>query len=310
MSSLQQSFLEGNIRKVFNFKISILGLGVQNIMSDMDVIQKGSLELLKTLDEICEHNNLRYYIIGGTLLGAVRHKGFIPWDDDIDVAMPRKDYNFLLEHSEELFINSCKLLHYSNCDDKLLAQCMFIKLMNKKTSVEIEQNGKIIKSNIFLDIFPLDGTPDNWLLRKFYFFRLLFHRALYKFTFSDVIEIDNGNDRSLFEKILIKFSKITHIGKLIDPQKERAKLKNLLEKYDCDKSKKMAGTFLGAYKLREFTDVKYFRNRKKYQFEDGEFYGTDDYDGYLTCIYGDYMQLPPEEKRIGKHKIVKVEEIE
>lgn len=273
-------------------------------------IQKNSLVLLKELDRVCEQNNLRYYIIGGTLLGAVRHKGFIPWDDDIDVAMPRKDYNFLLKHSDDFFDKPFVLLHYSNCNDRKIAKDLILRMANEKVLVDIEQNGQIQKSNIVLDIIPLDGTPDNLIMRKIYFFRLLYHRALYKFTFSDVIEIDNGNDRSFFEKSLIKFSKITHIGKLIDPQKERAKLKNLLEKYDCDKSKKMAGTFLGAYKLREFTDVKYFRNRKKYQFEDGEFYGTDDYDGYLTCIYGDYMQLPPEEKRIGKHKIVKVEEIE
>lgn len=279
-------------------------------MEDLtQIIQNYCYELLTILDEVCEKNNLRYYIIGGTLLGAVRHKGFIPWDDDIDVAIPRKDYNYLLEHADELFETPFQLQHYSNCNNRYILQNMVIKLVNPQISVYIEQNGKIVKSNINIDIIPLDGTPDNIIKKWIYFFKLMVYRALFKFSFSDNLEINSLNDRSLIEKVLIAFSKFTKIGKLINPRKVLIKLEKMLEKYDCDKSQKIAGTFLGAYKLREFTDVKYFRNRKKYQFEDGEFYGPDDYDGYLKCIYGDYMQLPPEEKRVGKHKIVKVEEI-
>lgn len=277
--------------------------------SNLRLIQNYSLELLKQLDKVCEENNLRYYIIGGTLLGAVRHKGFIPWDDDIDVAIPRKDYNYLLEHANGLFEAPYQLQHYSNCSNKRILRDMIMRLVNSDITVDIKQNGNIRKSNIVLDILPLDGTPDNYLIRKIYFFRLLLHRAFFKFTFYDDLEIENDIKRNWIERFLISFAKATQIGKIIDPLKELNKLERLLSKYDCDKSKKMAGTFLGAYKLREFTDVKYFRNRKKYQFEDGEFYGPDDYDGYLKCIYGAYMQLPPEEKRVGKHKIVKVEEI-
>ncbi|MBQ5333270.1 MAG: LicD family protein [Oscillospiraceae bacterium] len=278
-------------------------------MSELTEIQKNSLELLKEFAEVCDKNNLTYYIIGGTLLGAVRHKGFIPWDDDVDVAVPRKDYNYIIQNADKLFRPPYRFAHHSNCSEEDIVRDMMGKLCNDNILVHCENNNKCVTKIRGIDIFPVDGTPDNGLLRRIHFFKLMCYRMIFKFTFSDNLEINNGNHRSFAEKILIVFAKSTNIGKIINRNKALDKLESTLQKYSLENSSKMAGTFLGAYKLREFTDRRFFEGRKKYKFEDGEFYGTDDYDGYLKCIYGDYMKLPPEKDRVGKHKIIKVEKI-
>lgn len=272
-------------------------------------IQLYCLELLKIFDGACRKNDLRYFMIGGTLLGAVRHKGFIPWDDDVDVAMPRKDYEYLISHSAEIFDEPFRILHYTNSDDKFAVKSIAAKFENSDVNIEMLCNDKAERKTLTIDIFPIDGTPDNAFLRKIFFFRIMAYRALFKFTFSDDLEVENENNRSSFEKLLIIFAKKTNIGKHLNRRRLLNKLENLLRKYDPDKAKKMSGTFLGAYKLREFVDAVYFRECSEYTFEDGKFFGPKLYDGYLKSIYGDYMALPPEEKRIGKHKILKVEKI-
>lgn len=272
-------------------------------------VQDRCLELLKIFAEVCDKNGLEYFIIGGTLLGAVRHGGFIPWDDDIDVAMPRKDYEFLIKNADKLFEEPYFIRHFSRCGSANAMKDMIAKMCSRDYAVYFRRNDKVVKRYAGIDVMPIDGTPDNSFIRRVHYFRLMAMRAIFKFTFSSGLEINNGNKRSFIEKILIVFAKTTNIGRFIDRRKTLERLENTLKKYDMHKSGEYAGTFLGAYMLREFTKRKYFTKRRKYRFEDGEFYGTAFYDEYLTSIYGDYMKLPPESERRGKHKIIKVEKI-
>ncbi len=272
-------------------------------------VQKCGIEALKVFSQICEENNLTYFMIGGTLLGAIRHKGFIPWDDDIDVAMPRKDYEKLLLISEKIKIAPYYFDHYTRSNNML--RCMIMALKNYNIKIDYQHDNHYIEhSNFKIDILPIDGTPNNKFVRMFFYTKLMVYRALFKFTVIDEVDLDNLDmDRPIIEKILIAFARKTKIGAHIDGYKLLNRLEMCLKSYDMDKSN-ICGTFLGAYKLREFVDCKYFHERNKYQFEDSEFYGTMDYDGYLSCIYGDYRRLPPIERRIGKHKILKVEKVE
>jgi len=275
-------------------------------MDDIKIVQMYSLELLKELDKVCNENNLTYYIIGGTLLGAIRHKGFIPWDDDVDIAMPRKDYIYLIENSERLFTHPVHLAHYSNTNDSVI-QTMVAKLRNTNIIVHYTNNNEIKQRFMSIDVFPIDGTPNNVVLRKIFYFKIMAYRAMFKFTFSQNLETQTANHRTLVEKFLITFSKKFEIGKLINREKTLNKLEKTLQKYTLENSTAYAGTFLGAYMLKEFTKQIYFTERCKYKFEDGEFYGTKYFDGYLKSIYGDYWKLPPVQERIGKHNVIKVE---
>lgn len=278
-------------------------------MYDIKEIQKYNLDLLKEFARVCDENHLTYFLSGGTMLGAIRHKGFIPWDDDVDVAMPRKDYMFLIENSQSLFASPLFLAHYSNTDDEVINQSIFAQLWNTKIKLTFKQNEKNRQRYLGIDIFPIEGSPDNKIMRNFFFLKIMFYRALYKFTFYSSLEIEIESKRTLIEKFLISFAQMSKMGKFINRKKILLKLESSLLKYSLENSSKYAGNFLGVYKLKSFVSKKVFTERQLYQFENAKFYGTKFFDVYLTSIYGDYMQLPPEEKRIGKHQIIKVEKI-
>ena len=125
---------------------------------DLHEIQKRELEIFKVFTEICEKYGIRYYLAGGTLLGAVRHHGFIPWDDDIDVNMPREDYDKLLAHADEIAASG---------DYKLAAYELgnlnypFAKIYDLHTSINKLYDDDETERNLWIDIFPMDGLPDD-----------------------------------------------------------------------------------------------------------------------------------------------------
>lgn len=271
-------------------------------------IQSEGLRSLIKFDEICERNNLKYFMIGGTLLGAIRHRGFIPWDDDIDVAMPREDYDKFIEISQNLNIAPYYVDHYSKSDSMM--RLMIVAFKNTDIQIEYQHDNDLIERSAFkMDVFPIDGTPNNRVLRKLFYLYLLIIRALIKFTVIDEVNMDNlDSKRPLLERLLIVFARFTKVGKLLNGKRLLENLEKKLKCYSMYDSK-VCGTFFGAYKTKEFVNQKYFLSRKKYCFENNSFWGPADYDGYLSCIYGDYMQLPPEENRKGKHKILNVNHV-
>lgn len=173
----------------------------------------------------------------------------------------------------------------------------------------LHDNNFVEHSDYKINILFIDGTPNNKVIRKIFYLRLIVYRAIFKFTVIGEVNMNNSNnERSFVERILINFSRVTKLGSYINGHKVLNKLETMLKTYDMYKSN-ICGIFHGAYKLREFVDSKYFMKRKKYSFEGVKFYGPEDYDGYLKCIYGNYMELPPIERRKGKHKIIKVEKM-
>ena len=120
-------------------------------------IQSNCLDTLVVVDQICKRHNLRYYLVGGTMLGAVRHGGFIPWDDDVDIAMPRADYEKFLRIAPEELTKDRSLQTYSLVNYPI----HFIKVIDNRTAV-VEKSLKHqgLKTEIFIDVFPLDGVPN------------------------------------------------------------------------------------------------------------------------------------------------------
>ncbi|WP_051004336.1 LicD family protein [Treponema primitia] len=150
-------------------------------------IQLIELAILKQVLAIIKSNNLTYFLLGGTLLGAVRHQGFIPWDDDIDIGMPRPDYEKFIEVVNKLLPGNLQLKHFK-LDEKYKKYPIRIEDIR----YQVQRNDAIQKSiyNVWIDIFPLDGMPGNPLGRSIHKLRLLFRRLLLQYSkFNDQVNI-------------------------------------------------------------------------------------------------------------------------
>ena len=260
--------------------------------AQLKLLQEIELENLRMLMEICEKNHLRYYLIGGSLLGAMRHKGFIPWDDDIDVGLPRPDYN--------RFVQIAKGYLPAHMDVKTMTsdpnyKCYFTRLINNKKKIYWDHGQYTAVIGVWMDVFPLDGLPKNRLLRKLQVFRVKLNKALYKFTQIDYVTTNRTN-RPLSERVLIRFAQLTHIGKLMDADKRLKKLDRAVQRYDYDTCA-YAWNFYGCYGKREIVPHIQLGGSRTAQFEGMQVSIPEAAEDYLTSIYGDYMKLPPEDQR-------------
>lgn len=261
----------------------------------IDETQKVSLNILKQVAEICERRNLRYCLIYGTLIGAIRHKGFIPWDDDLDIMMPRPDYEkFILyfkAHQNEyqnlvLFTpEECKEYPY-----------MISRISDSRYKIRME-NENDYGMGVFIDIYPFDGLGDSKdealrFGKKGDILSSLCYQATRK-------HYARENTKSLFRR-LIKYP-IYKISKIIGKDYFQMRLSSLANKKEYFDSKYVGCVvwLSGGEKdifLREWFDETIF-----WPFEGGLFRIPKHYDQILKHIYGNYMQFPPKEEQIGHH---------
>lgn len=246
------------------------------------------LNMLEWFDDYCFKNNITYYIAGGTLLGAVRHEGFIPWDDDIDVVVPRPDYERLISSFETGKSNYLLETPYSNNPDFLFS---YSKLYDKSTTL-VENVKPICKRGIYIDIFPLDGIGnDNWEenFDKFDKINML--------LMTRTCSVRKG--RGFIKNTAVRFMKI--IPQCILNNKELSrKVDKQASRIDFDNSK-YVGNLMGAYRKKEVIMKQIIGKPRKYKFENIIVNGPEKYDEYLSHIYGEWNKLPPEDKRHGSH---------
>lgn len=248
-------------------------------------IQLEELDILKHVVKIINKNKLNYSLCGGTLLGAVRHKGFIPWDDDIDIAMPRPDYEKLV-----------KIFKKENKNKNLELQCYengtlfqpFAKIVN--TSIEIKDNSICDqeKRYLWIDIFPLDGLSqdDKELFRDYNRCKKI-ARLLYINHYSVLKDRHSPFVKKII-KLLIKPYAMLYNGESI---------LRIAKKYDYNTSKYVGGIVWG-YGPQERNKKADLDNYIDWEFENCRFKIFKGYDSYLKGLYNDYMKLPPKEKRI------------
>jgi len=265
-------------------------------MDKLRELQLVELDILKETIRICNENNITYYMLGGTLLGAVRHKGFIPWDDDMDIGILRTEYERFLEIAPEQLRKGLCLQTYKTTDEYLHYPAKVVNGQVKVVS-KATKNAEILPA--WIDIFPLDGMPNNLIFNKMHQFSLLSKRANLNFSSFDEVVNLNAYKRPLIERLLIWIGKHTKIGRSIDTKKQLDRIDKALKEYPPESSKYYVN-FMGAYKFKEMFLKSYYGNGKVYDFEDIKLIGPENADAVLTQMYGNYMEFPPEDQR-NKH---------
>lgn len=250
-------------------------------------LQKVQLMMLKYLIKVCEENNLTYFIYGGSLLGTIRHHGFIPWDDDIDVIMFREDFEKLNKIFEQ---DIDKKYSFINVLNEETFPYTFGRLLLKNTVFNEWWYDQVdFTQNIFIDIFILDNIPNNKFKR---FIQKWKSFILNQSTMYALIKFDNtSKSKKILQQIVYYLIKILHIS----PYSIKKKCVKSFSKYEHEDCEEVcdfpAVCQMPVYRKTDFLPP------KKAKFEDIEVNIPNNYDSILTRIYGDYMKLPPEESR-------------
>lgn len=256
--------------------------------------QRYILQVLREVVRVLDELKIPYYAQGGTMLGAIRHDGFIPWDDDVDLGIPRAEYERLLEQVSALLPENLELRTY---DDETDHHYYFARIVDKR--YQIRRMGSLEErlENIWVDLFPLDGMPNGLLARQWHKLRLLVTRLKYHLSCFEKVNIKRPG-RALLERIIIRIAMITRVGKWFNTRKQLDKMDRLLKKYPPEKSDWLVN-FMGqtSYKYNEMFKKEVYGQGKEYPFEDMTLVGPEQYDAYLKSLYGDYMTPPRVEDR-------------
>ena len=243
------------------------------------------IKILESIDRCCRENNIKYSLCWGTMIGAVRHKGFIPWDDDIDIMMPREDLNRFLEVYKD---PTCGV--YTPKKDKNCIQ-IITKIYDKNTCVFFHNHPKTL-FGVWISIFPYDNVPDmnlkKWERNRTLWIKL-YHAKTTRFFTTNRLKKRVG--KVLLKAMLLPFSSFWIYNKL----------EKCLIKFNGQQTKRVC-----IWPGVDYTEFKYFPSEWLEECIDIDFDNTKTriikrYDEFLRFRYGDYMKFPPESERIPKH---------
>lgn len=256
------------------------------------------LEILKEVHRICEENNIKYWLGSGTLLGAVRHGGFIPWDDDLDICMLREDYDKFIDVAKTQLTEKYFLQNY---DTDPLTQSTYLKVRDRNSILKMNdrEKGHI---GIFIDIFPVDyykeinEEDEKYKVKAKTYRKILFYWMKYAKIKKPYIKNIKGNIIKSISKTYFKINYKYDFNSLqhdVKSTRDKMSFKN-------DYSYKYIGYGLEV-PFMTFWEAKDVFPLRKITFEDGMFYAPNNCDICLKSMYGDYMKLPKEEDRVPSH---------
>lgn len=255
---------------------------------EVDELKRIQIDILDFVDEFCKKHNIKYFLTGGTLIGAIRHKGYIPWDDDIDICMLRDDYDRFIDvfHKE----NSPVYKVLSHTIQKGYPY-PYAKVSNDKTVLK-EDAIISFEMGVNIDVFPLDTIPTELSLQKNIYkkFNLLYGILQLK-------RLKYSSKRAFLKNVFITVSRLPL--KLIPNSYIIKKMHKNAIRYSYYESP-LCGDVVWGYGIREITKKEYFKNFLLVDFEGKQYSVPIGFDSFLKGLYGDYMQLPPEEKRDRK----------
>ena len=263
-------------------------------------LRRHLLWMVQALSDFCDRNGIRYYMSGGTLLGAVRHRGFIPWDDDIDLNIPRPDCEKLQELSKGIIEgeHGRYVLQRPSPIPDSVAHAEFWRFYDYSMVIENYVGGsskKAFYEPVFIDIFPIEGLPsDDKELVKHYK-KITFTRF---FMFSGLFNPWKGSNLTRKIAHLIAWP----IAKIITHKRLYNRIQKIATSYDFDKCEHIGVVTAPVHTTQERVKKSEYIPQVDLDFEGLKLHGPQNYDTYLTQLYGkDYMQLPPEEKRKSHH---------
>lgn len=263
----------------------------------MTELQCYLLNMLSWFHNYCNNNNLRYYALGGTMLGAVRHEGFIPWDDDIDVGMPRPDYNRLIKNiGNRIYEDYYLETPFSTYSDYKYPYC---KLYNTKTTL-VEHTWPRLKRGIFIDVFPLDGLGNDQNEAE-----KTWEKVSSKINYIWCRTCGVRRDRALYKNIAIIGAHLIPNVIAMD-KKVLFDMDQKCQKLDFD-TVLYGGNVFGNWGKKEIMKSEIMGRPKEYKFENQVIFGAQDYDSYLTHLYNDWKKLPPKEKQITHHEYLEID---
>lgn len=257
-------------------------------------VQTKMLELLEELIRVCEENGLTYWAGGGTCIGALRHNGFIPWDDDLDVFMPRKDYEKLWKLRGQFSSGRYKLCRTTarkNYHHRVMQLVDLNTTFINKRSVNED-----IEHGVYIDILPMDACPDSKIRQTIQMFQAMLFSV---YNVQCLPEFHGGK--------LFRFA-VGAALKLVPSQRLRFKIwlacQKRMTRYNPDKCARVVELTTYMSVMRHPYPKEWFSDVVKHQFEDIEINLPVGYDQYLKQVFGDYMQLPPEDKQHPIHNTV------
>lgn len=246
-------------------------------------VKKIQMEILQNVHDFCVENDINYTLTFGTLLGAIRHRGYIPWDDDIDIAMPYPDYQKFIK------LYNLNNQHYKVIDVENDKKFPYIMAKIEKNNTLIKEPNVDYDFGINIDLFPIYGMPNSLEKQEKHFNKIKRLQKLLRFKF-----IKYNKDRAWYKNFFVM------IIRLIIKPFNFYTLRKLIRKYPYDKVKNVKITSFEMKKLSVFPK-EYFEQKIKIGFEGQEYYIPLMYENILNSIYGNYMEFPPKEKQISHH---------
>lgn len=255
---------------------------------DLQEMKKIQIEMLKYLDSVCRKNDIKYSLIGGSLIGAIRHKGMIPWDDDIDIILLRDEYNKLVTILENTNSENYKVLTYENT---LEYKYPYAKLVDMRTYMYEHDTNKVADLGVYVDIFAYDYLPASNFERKLWYYK---RDIVKRFNREKILNHSYCNN--------IKVKVIRMLLKCFPTLGNPKCYDKISQQYNKRKTEYLLSNW-PAYGYDK--ELQFARNFE--EFIDGEFEGLKimifkNYDDILSTTFGDYMKFPPLEKRVSHHK--------
>ena len=257
---------------------------------NLEEVKNIQLEILEAVHVFCSEWNLTYFLTGGTLIGAIRHAGYIPWDDDIDIMMLRDDY--------ETFVNSFNKQnsHFKvhTCFNNKQMKYPFAKISDERTIMIENTNGMMPQIGIAIDLFPIDALPEE----QDKIDKIIKKEQRYKSILS-IFGMDN-KDRGLLKNVIFKATQL--LFRTIDLNRMAQKMNNIAMS-SGESNSSLCADLVWGYSEKEIMPREIFNKAISAVFEGRERCIPVGYDTFLTNIYGNYMELPPIEKQIAHHNI-------